>query len=161
MKKQISYLIAALYLLTFNNVKADPLLPANIQGYSPGAYNATETQNINNYQIDRSYIQSFDTVTKDEQIYDASIEEHEEREGMIYNPHFLLEKINFEGNTVIPTKELEKLGLEVIGEDIFFDELLEVCQKVTNYYRSKGYLTSYATVPPQRTVEAVAKGRIL
>ena len=32
----------------------------------------------------------------------------------------------------------------------FFDELLEVCSKVTNLYHQKGYLTSYATVPPQR-----------
>ena len=27
-------------------------------------------------------------------------------------------------------------------EDVYFDELLEVCSKVTNLYRSKGYLTS-------------------
>ena len=52
----------------------------------------TELQNINHYQIDRSYIQSFDDVSKDEQIYDASIEENQAREGVLYNPHFLLQK---------------------------------------------------------------------
>lgn len=169
MKKQISYLLTVLCLLSVNKAFADPMagtvLPAQVQselgGYNPGAYNTTELQNINHYQIDRSYIQSFDDVTKDEQIYDASIEENQAREGVLYNPHFLLQKINFEGNTKIPSEELEKLGLEVLGEDVFFDELLEVCQKVTNYYRAKGYLTSYATVPPQRIVDGVATIRIV
>ena len=168
MKKQISYLLTVLCLLSVNKAFADPMagtvLPAQVQselgGYNPGAYNTTELQNINHYQIDRSYIQSFDDVSKDEQIYDASIEENQAREGVLYNPHFLLQKINFEGNTKIPSEELEKLGLEVLGEDVFFDELLEVCQKVTNYYRAKGYLTSYATVPPQRIVDGVATIRI-
>ena len=169
MKKQISYLLTVLCLLSVNKAFADPMsgtvLPAQGQselgGYNPGAYNTTELQNINHYQIDRSYIQSFDDVSKDEQIYDASIEENQAREGVLYNPHFLLQKINFEGNTKIPSEELEKLGLEVLGEDVFFDELLEVCQKVTNYYRAKGYLTSYATVPPQRIVDGVATIRIV
>ena len=169
MKKQISYLLTVLCLLSVNKAFADPMagtvLPAQVQselgGYKPGAYNTTELQNINHYQIDRSYIQSFDDVSKDEQIYDASIEENQAREGVLYNPHFLLQKINFEGNTKIPSEELEKLGLEVLGEDVFFDELLEVCQKVTNYYRAKGYLTSYATVPPQRIVDGVATIRIV
>ena len=169
MKKQISYFLTVLCLLSVNKAFADPMagtvLPAQVQselgGYNPGAYNTTELQNINHYQIDRSYIQSFDDVSKDEQIYDASIEENQAREGVLYNPHFLLQKINFEGNTKIPSEELEKLGLEVLGEDVFFDELLEVCQKVTNYYRAKGYLTSYATVPPQRIVDGVATIRIV
>lgn len=169
MKKQISYLLTVLCFLSVNKAFADPMagtvLPAQVQselgGYNPGAYNTTELQNINHYQIDRSYIQSFDDVSKDEQIYDASIEENQAREGVLYNPHFLLQKINFEGNTKIPSEELEKLGLEVLGEDVFFDELLEVCQKVTNYYRAKGYLTSYATVPPQRIVDGVATIRIV
>ena len=169
MKKQISYLLTVLCLLSVNKAFADPMagtvLPAQVQselgGYNPGAYNTTELQNINHYQIDRSYIQSFDDVSKDEHIYDASIEENQAREGVLYNPHFLLQKINFEGNTKIPSEELEKLGLEVLGEDVFFDELLEVCQKVTNYYRAKGYLTSYATVPPQRIVDGVATIRIV
>ena len=169
MKKQISYLLTVLCLLSVNKAFADPMagtvLPAQVQselgGYNPGAYNTTELQNINHYQIDRSYIQSFDDVSKDEQIYDASIEENQAREGVLYNPHFLLQKINFEGNTKIPSEELEKLGLEVLGEDVFFDELLEVCQKVTNYYRATGYLTSYATVPPQRIVDGVATIRIV
>ena len=136
-------------------------MQAEVGGYNPGAFNKTEMQNINHYEIDKSYIQSFDDVNKDEQIYDATVEENQAREGLLYNPHFLLQRINFEGNTKISSTELEALGNEVLGEDIYFDELLEVCQKVTNYYRAKGYLTSYATVPPQRIVDGVATIKIV
>jgi len=155
MKKHLSYLIAACCLLTMSQVSASDFM-LDVNRSSAGTLNTAEMENINNYKIDKGYVQSLDDVTKDEQIYDASVEENQNREGMLYNPHFLLEKINFEGNTKISTDELNQLALEVLGEDIYFDELLEVCSKVTNLYRSKGYLTSYATVPPQRIVDGVA-----
>ncbi len=159
MKKQICYSLALFFLLSMSSVKADPF-PARVDT-DAGAFNKMERQQLNNYQIDKSYVQSLDDVTDDERIYDATVEEDAARQGMLYNPHFLLERINFEGNTVISDEELQKLGLEVLGEDIFFDELLEVCSKVTNLYHSKGYLTSYATVPPQRIVDGVATIKIV
>ena len=163
MKKQLCYLFAMFSLLSISEAKADPAfdLKATDAGYEAGAFNRIEQSQINNYQIEKSYVHSLDHITKDESIYDASIEENVAREGVLYNPHFLLEKINFEGNTQISDEELTKLGLEVIGEDIFFDELLEVCSKVTNLYHQKGFLTSYATVPPQRIVDGVATIKII
>ncbi len=157
MKKQFGYLLSLFFLLSMSGVKADPIMGT----IDAGTYNTMEQTQLNNYQLEKSYIQSLDHVTNDERIYDASVEENIAREGVLYNPHFLLEKINFEGNTMISDEELQKLGLEVIGEDIFFDELLEVCSKVTNLYHSKGYLTSYATVPPQRIVDGVATIKII
>ena len=169
MKKHLNYLIAVFCFLSMAQVQADGVFPfapdaaakARMGGYSPAAFNVTDTQNSNFHQVDKSYVQSLDDVTKDEQIYDATVEENYAREGSIYNPHFLLEKIVFEGNTVIKDAELQNLALEVLGEDVYFDELLEVCSKVTNLYRSKGYLTSYATVPPQRIVDGVATIKII
>ena len=164
MKKQISCLLATFLLLSLAEAKAD-VFPAGIgaheRSYEAGAFNKMEQSQINNYQLEKSYIHSLDHVTKDESIYDASVEENVAREGVLYNPHFLLEKINFEGNTQISEEELTKLALEVLGEDIFFDELLEVCSKVTNLYHEKGFLTSYATVPPQRIVDGVATIKIV
>ena len=167
MKKHLSYLIAVACFLTMAQSNAEPLLtPQNaniLGGYTPGTYNTSDVENSNYHQINKSYVQSLDDVTKDEQIYDATVEENYAREGSIYNPHFLLEKIVFEGNTVKDIKEadLQALAREVLGEDVYFDELLEVCSKVTNLYRSKGYLTSYATVPPQRIVDGVATIKIV
>ena len=157
MKKQMCYLLAAALFLTVGKAYSSPFadIPANERTYEAGAFNKMEQSQINNFELERSYIHSLEYVSKDESIYDVA------REGVLYNPHFLLEKINFEGNTQISDEELTKLGLEVIGEDIFFDELLEVCSKVTNLYHEKGYLTSYATVPPQRIVDGVATIKIV
>lgn len=165
MKKQICYLVAALFLCSISQAKANPL-PGTIdasalRAYEAGAFNEAEQSQMNNYQLEKSYIQTLDHVTDDERIYDATVEEDLARQGVLYNPHFILDRINFEGNTKISDAELEKLALEVIGEDIYFDELLEVCSKVTNLYHSKGYLTSYATVPPQRIVDGVATIKII
>ena len=162
MKKHLSYLIAVACFLSISQAQA-AVLPADLGGYNPGAYNTTDNLNADYQRIDKSYVQSLDDVTKDEQIYDATVEENYAREGSIYNPHFMLEKIVFEGNTVKDIKEadLQNLALEVLGEDVYFDELLEVCSKVTNLYRSKGYLTSYAIVPPQRIVDGVATIKIV
>ena len=162
MKKRIVYLLSLAMLISINRASAEPFtINAQTAGYEAGAYNKIEQTQINSYQIEKSYIQSLDHVTKDDRIYDATVEENVAREGVLYNPHFLLEKINFDGNTQISDEELEKLALEVLGEDIFFDELLEVCSKVTNLYHQKGYLTSYATVPPQRIVDGVATIKII
>ena len=166
MKKQMCYLLAMFFLFSMSEAKADPFaggINASVGGYEAGAFNKMEQSQINNYQLEKSYVQSLDHVTNDERIYDATVEEDIAREGVLYNPHFLLEKINFECNTVkdITEEDLQHLGLEVLGEDIFFDELLEVCSKVTNLYHSKGYLTSYATVPPQRIVDGVATIKIV
>ena len=162
MKKHLSYLCALLFLLSINNAKAvEPTFAPQDYSYGAGAFNKMQLEQIDGYKLEKSYVQSLDHLNNDERIYDASVEEDVAREGVLYNPHFLLEKINFEGNTQIPSADLEKLALEVLGEDIFFDELLEVASKVTNLYHEKGYLTSYATVPPQRIVDGVATIRIV
>ncbi len=164
MKKQFSYLLALFFLLSVCKANAAEPFAGGIRGYEAGAFNSMQLEQINGYQLEKSYVQTLDYQDDDERIYDASVEEDAARTGnLIYNPHFLLERINFEGNTVkdISEEDLQHLGLEVVGEDIFFDELLEVCAKVTNLYHSKGYLTSYATVPPQRIVDGVATIKII
>ena len=157
MKRQISYLLALCFFLSMNSAKAAPFAGS----VDAGAFNKMEQSQINDFQLEKSYVQTLDHVNDDERIYDATVEEDIAREGVLYNPHFLLERINFEGNTKISDEELNHLALEVLGEDIFFDELLEVCSKVTNLYHEKGYLTSYATVPPQRIVDGVATIKII
>ena len=99
MKRNICYLLALFALTSMNQVKADPFageVGANIRGYEAGAFNTMEQSQKNNYQLEKSYVQSLDHLSNDERIYDAGVEEDVAREGMLYNPHFLLEKINFE-----------------------------------------------------------------
>ena len=99
MKKKTSSLLVAMSLLVIGKAYANPMadLPANIKTYEAGAFNTMEQSQFNNYELEKSYIHSLEHVTKDESIYDASVEENVAREGVLYNPHFLLEKINFEG----------------------------------------------------------------
>ena len=93
MKKQLCSLFAAFLFLSMGQAKADPIVGAAERGYDAGAFNRMEMQQINGYQLEKSYVQSLDHVSKDERIYDATVEENVAREGVLYNPHFLLEKI--------------------------------------------------------------------
>ncbi|MCQ2738629.1 MAG: hypothetical protein MJ237_00215 [bacterium] len=164
MKKRLSFLAVMLFIGALSQAQADPYSmssAAERSTYDAGVFNRADQLQLNDYQLERSYVQTLDQLTNDERIYDGTVEEDIAREGVLYNPHFLLERINFEGNTQIPEEELHHLALEVLGEDIFFDELLEVCSKVTQLYHQKGYLTSYATVPPQRIVDGVATIKIV
>ena len=87
MKKQISYLFAVFFLLTMCSAKADPVAGSlnlnTLHGYEAGAFNKMEQDQINSYQIDKSYVQSLDEVTKDDRIYDATVEEDVAREGVL------------------------------------------------------------------------------
>ena len=60
MRKHFSYLIAVLFLASMTQVNAENY--ANVAGYNPGVYNATEVQNLRNFEIDKSYVQSLDDV---------------------------------------------------------------------------------------------------
>ena len=92
MKKKLGCLIALLCVASMPKVCAENIFPmqAEIGGYNPGAFNKTEIQQINQYQVDRSYVQSLDHLTDDERIYDATVEENIAREGMLYNTHFIV-----------------------------------------------------------------------
>ena len=66
MKKHFNYLIAVCCFLSMAQAQAAGVFPASadMAGYNPGAFNTTEMQNMNNYQIDKGYVQSIDDVTK-------------------------------------------------------------------------------------------------
>ena len=96
MKKHLSYLCALFFLLSIGNAKAvEPPIQPQDYSYGAGAFNKMQLQQIDGYKLERSYVQSLDHLNNDERIYDASVEEDVAREGVLYNPHFLLEKINF------------------------------------------------------------------
>ena len=58
-----------------------------------------------------------------------------------------LNAIVFEGNTVFPTKELEKLAQPYLHRLVSTEELEELRKQVTRYYINHGYVTSGATFP--------------
>ena len=70
MKKQLG-LFAVICLLSVIRPDATfAVTDAGMWGYAPGAYNTSDIDNEKNYRLDKSYIQTLDDVTKDEQIYE-------------------------------------------------------------------------------------------
>ena len=73
MKKQLCSLFAAFLFLSMGQAKADPIVGAAERGYDAGAFNRMEIQQINGYQLEKSYVQSLDHVSKDERIYEFNM----------------------------------------------------------------------------------------
>ena len=61
MKKNICYLLALFFLLSMSDANAlEPIGGVANQGYDAGAFNKMEMQQINGYQLEKSYIHSLE-----------------------------------------------------------------------------------------------------
>lgn len=69
---------------------------------------------------------------------------------------FRLKKVVIDRNTVIKTPELKHLWADLIGKNITFSDLKKVSEKITKFYRQKGYFLSYALIP----VQEVSHGKV-
>ncbi len=65
------------------------------------------------------------------------------------NVSFKLKKVIIERNTVIKTPELKHFWADFLNKEVTFSDLKKVAEKITNFYRKKGYFISYATIPVQ------------
>lgn len=149
---KIVNLIVALMLIaqgvTFANA------PINTDG--AGIYNPMNRQQIRQYDVQKQITEPIDR--KDDSINESfymDIQKDYEKDGVIYNPQFRVNEIIFEGNTKVKTASLNTLAESVIGQDIYFEDLLRVAKKITKYYQAKGFLTSYAFIPSQNIKNGV------
>lgn len=76
-------------------------------------------------------------------------------------PFFTLESIRFEGNTLIADPELQKLVGPFLGRKTSFMELRALTRQITDLYRSRGFITSRAYIPPQQLTEKAATVKII
>jgi hemolysin activation/secretion protein len=65
-------------------------------------------------------------------------------------PSFHVNSFNIEGNTVIPTNELQAQIAGYVGKDMTLAQLYDVADVLTRYYRSRGYGLAYVTPPAQK-----------
>lgn len=63
---------------------------------------------------------------------------------------FILKGINLEGRTAIPLAELEKFWEPSLNKEISLSDLQEIAQKISNYYRQKGFFLTQVLIPPQK-----------
>ena len=128
--------------------------PVNTNG--AGIYNPMNRQQIKQYDVQKQITQPIDS--KDDSIDEAfymDVQKDYEKDGEIYNPQLKDNEIIFEGNTKVKTASLNTLAESVIGQDIYFEDLLRVAKKITKYYQAKGFLTSYAFIPSQNIKNGV------
>jgi hemolysin activation/secretion protein len=75
-----------------------------------------------------------------------------------------IERINFKGNTVIPTKDLDALAQPYVGKVISISELETLRQQLSKYYIEQGYVNSGVLLSPESSkgviVFQVLEGKI-
>jgi len=62
---------------------------------------------------------------------------------------FFVEKVTITGNSALTTAELEPLTDAYEGREIKLSQARELAEKITAAYRSQGYITCRAYIPPQ------------
>jgi hemolysin activation/secretion protein len=72
-----------------------------------------------------------------------------------------VKKFVFVGNTVFSQSELQEVVEDFRQRPLTFVELLAVRTRITEFYTSKGYVTSGAYLPPQTIKQGVVEIRIL
>jgi hemolysin activation/secretion protein len=72
-----------------------------------------------------------------------------------------VEKFEFEGNTAFSQQELAEIIQPFTHRQLSFSELLQARSEITQFYVSKGYITSGAYIPPQTLDNGVVVIKII
>lgn len=72
-----------------------------------------------------------------------------------------VKELAVEGATLIPDEELAALTGSLIGRSVTFGELRQSARKITQWYRSHGFVTSRAFIPAQSVEEGVVRIRVI
>ena len=78
-----------------------------------------------------------------------------DEQGRVYNPKFLLKGVNFTGNTIYSNDELNKYYADLIGKEVYIDQVLNATMEITKLYAKDGYITSQAYVPQQKVTNGI------
>ena len=152
MKLNKLIIVVAAAIITMQSIAmADA--PINTNG--AGIYNPMNRQQIKDYQIQKEIAEPIKTTDDKEELFHMDIQKDFVKDGVTYNPQFRVNEIVFEGNTKVKDASLDTLVQEIIGQDIYFIDLLRVAKKITKYYQAKGFLTSYAFIPSQNIKNGV------
>ncbi|EML1597195.1 ShlB/FhaC/HecB family hemolysin secretion/activation protein [Burkholderia cenocepacia] len=64
-------------------------------------------------------------------------------------PHVTVHAFNLEGNTVFTAAQLKPVLADLVGRDLSFGELQQAANRITAYYRERGYVLARAYLPQQ------------
>lgn len=72
-----------------------------------------------------------------------------------------IERIDVSGNTVISDVEIDKITAPFEGKEVTLSDLQTVADNISSLYREKGYITSFAYLPPQKIDTASVRIEII
>jgi hemolysin activation/secretion protein len=72
-----------------------------------------------------------------------------------------LKQLRWTGVSVVPLAELEALLADALGQELDFAQLQALAQRVTQFYRAKGYVLARAYLPVQQISEGVLQIQVL
>ena len=149
-------------------IKTSLLCATMMMGLGAFADSMVTLPNYDPGLIDNSnFIQrkEYEAKTRYEATKDPAIIEEEVRQKMdLLNTEqvsFKLKNINITGNTAFPTYVLMRLVDFKIGQEVTINDLIVSANEITDYYQSKGYISTIAYLPPQKVKDGTIEIKIL
>ncbi len=132
---------------------ADPIL---MNGSNPGVINRQNLMQLNESINEKQNIAPVVSDPKKTQKDEPAPSDKNVLKGdLVYNPQFKLNKIVFKGNKVYSDKQLSSLSTNIIGKDVYLEDVMNLTIEVSRFYQKNGYLTSYAYLEPQEIKDGV------
>jgi len=123
---------------------------------------APESPGIQQQKLDE--IDKTVTTKKDKAIIDkleVSKEAEGQGENRIKGPTFVLQNVSITGNTVLDQQTIIDIVKPYVGKGVDSIDLKSISEKITNIYKSKGYVTSKCIIPAQKVQNGNVKFQII
>ncbi|MDD3236739.1 MAG: ShlB/FhaC/HecB family hemolysin secretion/activation protein [Candidatus Gastranaerophilales bacterium] len=145
MKKTLLTLSVAMFLV----LQSSAAFALNTYSAPMSGFDAGVIDNSNFMQLKETEAKKHIEATKDP----AVVEEEVRKKMELLNSEqvsFKLNTITIEKNTQISTNELMRLVDFKIGKMVTINDLIMSANDITDYYQSRGYLSTIAYLPPQK-----------
>ena len=73
----------------------------------------------------------------------------------------LIKKVNVTGNTILASREIEKIIAPFEGKELSLREMQKVSDLLTDAYRKRGFITTRAILPPQQMTSNVLEIKVI
>lgn len=153
---KLSLIVLCMVLSSVSAYALDAGVMQGAIGSSPEVMNKQNKMQLQELQVEKKYVE---TVPKDIEAEKSQFDEAKKKDvvkgNLTYNPKFKLNKVVFEGNTKISNKKLQKLTIDLVGKEVYLEDVMDLTISVSRYYQKNGYLTSYAYLAPQEIRDGV------
>ena len=145
---------------------ADPTVPDGVTGFSSVVNPATggmDPGSIDNSNFirNRRYVETQKyEATKDPAVVEAEVAQ---KMALLNTEQvaFTLKSIKITGNTVFPEYVLQRLVDFKLGQKVTINDLIMSANEITDYYQSKGYISTVAYLPPQKVQNGAIEIKVL